>query len=164
MPRWWWLQAAAGPETKSRPFPWRCFRCRDRAVVPVTMPYAVKVTHDGESHVIEIPALDVPRFQSCGELVFDNAADEQINAAIRLGLRLLTPAEVHAGWERLGLTSNGLAERLGVPKKTIADWEDGMAIQSRALDNLLRVYFELPEVRAMLTGKQQDPQLGVLMG
>jgi hypothetical protein len=33
-------------------------------------------------------------------------------------------------------------------------------IPSRAIDNLLRVYFALPEVRAVLAGKEQDPLLG----
>ena len=107
MRRWSGCKQPLNQKPSPARFPWAaCFRCRDRAVVPATIPYAVKVNHDGVSRVIEIPRLEVPRCQSCGELVFDNAADEQINAALRSELRLLTPAEIHAGRERLGLTPN----------------------------------------------------------
>jgi transcriptional regulator with XRE-family HTH domain len=59
------------------------------------------------------------------------------------------------------LSQKDLAERLGVAEATISRWETGAQIQSRALDNLLRVYFAVPEVRSVLRGVEQDPQLGV---
>ena len=39
-----------------------------------------------------------------------------------------------------------------------------MMIQSRAMDNFLRVYFAVPEARAVLRGPEQDPNLGALNG
>jgi transcriptional regulator with XRE-family HTH domain len=53
-----------------------------------------------------------------------------------------------------------LAERLGVAEETISRWETGALIQSRAMDNLLRVYFANADVRAALVGGEQDPSLG----
>jgi hypothetical protein len=43
-----------------------------------------------------------------------------------------------------------MAEQLGIAKETIARWEAGLMIQSRAMDNLLRLYFESEEVRSRL--------------
>ncbi len=37
---------------------------------------------------------------------------------------------------------------------------EGALIQPRAMDNLLRVYFAVPEARAVLRGPEQDPELG----
>jgi len=64
------------------------------------------------------------------------------------------------GIGQLGLKQQALAERLGVAPETISRWVNGALIQSRAMDNLLRLYFALPEVRAVLQGTRQDPNLG----
>jgi putative zinc finger/helix-turn-helix YgiT family protein len=107
-----------------------------------------------------IPDLTVPRCAACGELVFNYAADDQIRQALRAHLRLLTPEHIRGGREALGLKSKELAERLGVAAETISRWERGGLVQSRAMDNLLRVYFAVPAVRAVLRGAEQDPNLG----
>jgi hypothetical protein len=53
-----------------------------------------------------------------------------------------------------------MAERLGVPPETIPRWVAGALIPSKAMDNLLRLFFALPEVRQVLRGAAQDPLLG----
>ena len=40
--------------------------------------------------------------------------------------------------------------------ETICRWESGGLIQSRAMDNLLRVYFSLPQVRKFLARGTAD--------
>ena len=57
-----------------------------------------------------------------------------------------------------------LAERLGVAAETISRWENGALIQSRSMDNLLRVYFAIPEVRNVLAkGGARNPRLGIVV-
>jgi putative zinc finger/helix-turn-helix YgiT family protein len=124
--------------------------------------YDAEVKHDGAVHRLHLPALEVPRCQTCGELVFTSAADEQINGALRAHLHLLTPAQIRQGIKALGLNQQELAQRLGVAKETISRWVNGALIQSRAMDNLLRVYFAFPQVRAALRGAGQDPELGTV--
>jgi putative zinc finger/helix-turn-helix YgiT family protein len=148
----------SGPGDK--PFPWRCLKCRKRDVFPTIIPYTAEVTHDGRLYEVALPALEVPRCRSCGELVFTNRVDEQITDALRARLRLLTPAQIREGRKSLRLLQQELAERLGVAEATISRWETGTLIQSRAMDNLLRAYFALPEVRAALRGAEQDPAFG----
>ena len=148
-------------DSGDRPFPWRCPNCLAKEVQPVVTPYTAKIKHDGTEYTLEIAALRVPRCQNCGEILFSNQVDEQIRDALRSRLRLLTPSQIRAGRTALALHQSQLAERLGVAAETISRWENGALIQSRSMDNLLRVYFAIPEVRNVLAGEAQDPGLGV---
>ncbi|HBI44636.1 MAG TPA: hypothetical protein DDY78_17565 [Planctomycetales bacterium] len=147
---------------RDRPFPWLCANCLKDEVYPVTMPYAVETKHDGRLYHIEVPELRIPKCKACGELIFSNSVDDQIMEALRSHVRILTPEQIKAGRKALGLKSKDLAKRLGVAAATVSRWEKGMMIQSRAMDNLLRVYFAVPEARAVLRGAEQDPNLGVV--
>ncbi len=147
-------------KSKPRPFPWPCSDCSTLTVVPTVMDYAAKVKHDGVIYDLHLPSLEVPRCQTCGETYTTPAVDEQVSDALRSRLHLLTPAQMRKGIERLGLQQRELAERLGVAAETISRWVNGALIQSRAMDNLLRLYFALPEVREVLGGANQDPHLG----
>jgi putative zinc finger/helix-turn-helix YgiT family protein len=131
-------------------------------VYPTKVPYTAEVKHDGRTYSIQIPELDIPRCRNCAELIFSVNVDDQIVAALRAELRLLTPAQIAAGRKALKLGQMVLAERLGVASETISRWEKGRLIQSRAMDNLLRLYFALPSVRDVLRGDEQDPNLGVV--
>ena len=122
-----------------------------------------EIKHDGTLHSVSLPSLNTPRCRSCGEVLFDDRPDEQINNALRSQLRLLTPAQIRRRRKELELSQSELAERLGVAEATISRWETGALIQSRAMDNLVRLYFAVPEARAVLQGKAQDPRLGIGM-
>ena len=58
------------------------------------------------------------------------------------------------------MTQKKAAERLGIAEATLSRWLNETQIQSRAMDNLLRVFFAFPQVRSALSGEGQDPQLG----
>jgi putative zinc finger/helix-turn-helix YgiT family protein len=140
------------PESKprkerDRPFPWPCGNCLQDEVYPETVPYTIDVKHDGCVYHLEIPNLRIPKCRACGELTFSNSVDDQIAQALRALVGLLTPEQIRSGREALGLRSKELAEKLGTAAETISRWERGGSIQSRAMDNLLRVYFAVPEVR-----------------
>lgn len=154
------MPAKNSKEPRSRPFPWPCADCYTLTVVPTVMDYTAKVKHDGVVYELHLPSVEIPRCQTCGETVITTAVDEQINDALRSRLHLLTPAQIRKGIEKLGLKQQELAERLGVAPETISRWVNGALIQSRAMDNLLRLFFALPEVRKALWGANQDPQLG----
>lgn len=143
-----------------RPFPWPCAHCATLTVVPTSIPYAIKVKHDGALHEFKFPELEVPCCQMCGEISSTTAIDDRVNDALRERLRLLTPDQMRQAIEALGLEPQELAEKLGVTTETVARWVDGDLIQSRAMDNLLRLYFAIPAVRAALRGAEQDPNFG----
>ncbi len=76
---------------------------------------------------------------ACGELVFDDHADEQISEALRKHLGLLTPEQIRLALRALGMPQKTLAASLGIAEATLSRWMSGGLIQSRAMDNLMRV-------------------------
>jgi putative zinc finger/helix-turn-helix YgiT family protein len=148
------------PPKPPKPFPWKCHHCFKDQVVMGTASYDAEIRHDGRLHTFTIPQLHLPICQACGEKVFTEKVDDQIGDALRVHLHLLSPAEMRAGLERLEMTQKEAAERLGIAEATLSRWLTDTQIQSRALDNLLRVFFAFPEVRAALRGEGNDPKLG----
>jgi putative zinc finger/helix-turn-helix YgiT family protein len=135
---------------RDKPFPWRCPKCRRSEVYRDTLSQTREIRHDGRLYKVCVPRLQVPRCRACAEIVFENIADEQFARALRQKLGLLQPEEIRANLEALSLSQAQFADRLGVAKETVSRWVTGSMIQSRALDNLMQLYFSLPEARAAL--------------
>jgi DNA-binding transcriptional regulator YiaG len=125
-----------------------------------TIRYDVEVRHDGQVHSFTVPELNVPACKACSRQVFNEDVDDQITHALRAHLHLLTPAEMRAALERLGMTQTEVADRLGIPEATFALWLNDFQVQPRAMDTLLRVFFAFPEVRSAVNRAPQDPRLG----
>ena len=146
------------PAGRDRPFPWRCPECKAKAVYPQATDYRSTVKHDGRAYEVRVPDLEIPTCRQCGEQYFTVGTDDRIIAALRAQVSLLTPQEMQEQRGRLEMSQQELAEQLGVAKETISRWETGAMIQSRAMDNLLRLFFESEEVRRLLRrGFQPDP-------
>ena len=133
-----------------RPFPWLCRHCGKQEVVLQTIEYQAETRHDGRLYSFTIPALELPVCQACGEKVFTENVDAQENEALRAHLNLLTPEQIRDGIKLVGMSQKGVAARLGIAEATLSRWLNETQIQSRAMDNLLRVFFSLPEVRQTL--------------
>ena len=71
------------PRAAGRPFPWICPKCRKKEVRLATIAYQTERLHEGRFIAVDIPDLQVPKCASCGELVFNYAADEQILVAVK---------------------------------------------------------------------------------
>lgn len=122
--------------------------------------YDAEIRHDGRLYTFKIPQLEIPVCQACGEKVVTERVDYQINIALRSHLQLLMPAEMRAALERISITQKQAAECLGIAEATLSRWLNETQIQSRAMDNLLRVFFAFPQVRTALNAVAQDPRLG----
>lgn len=138
------------PVGRDRPFPWRCIECREKAIFPQATDYSTTVKHDGRLYTVHIPDLAIPTCRKCGAQTFAVGDDDRIIAALRAQLGLLTPQEMQRRRGQLGLSQQEMAEQIGVAKETISRWETGALIQSRAMDNLMRLFFESEEVRGLL--------------
>ena len=125
------------------PPPWPCFECDAQEVFERATDYTTTVKHDGRVYTIRIPDLAIPTCRRCGAQTFSVGDDDRIIAALRAQLGLLEPQEIQGQRSRLGMTQQELAEQLGVAKETISRWETGALIQSRAMDNLLRLVFRV---------------------
>jgi putative zinc finger/helix-turn-helix YgiT family protein len=138
------------PAGRDRPFPWRCVECRAKEVFPQPTDYTTTRKHDGREYTVHIPDLEIPTCRKCGEQLFTVGTDDRIVATLRAQVGLLTPEEIQARRGQLEMTQQELAEQLGIAKETISRWETGGMIQSRAMDNLLRLFFGSEEVRRLL--------------
>jgi len=134
----------------TKPFPWKCSHCRRRSVVPALVDYTTEVEHDGRAYTITVPGLEVPRCESCGEMILDDAANRRISEAFREQVGLLHPSQIREHRKALGLTQKQLAKLLGIAEATLSRWETGAQIQQRALDKLLRLFFLSQTVRGLL--------------
>jgi putative zinc finger/helix-turn-helix YgiT family protein len=138
------------PVGRDRPYPWRCVECKADEVFPQATDYTTTVKHDGRPYSIHIPDLAIPTCRNCGDQLFTAESDDRIIAALRAQIGLLTPQEVLTQRSGLDLTQQEMAEQIGVAKETISRWETGALIQSRAMDNLMRLFFGSEDVRRLL--------------
>jgi putative zinc finger/helix-turn-helix YgiT family protein len=141
------------PVGRDRAFPWRCVECKAKEVFPQITDYTTTVKHDGRAYTIHIPDLAIPTCRKCGDQLFTAGDDDRIIAALRVKAGLLTPQVMQKRRGELQMTQQEMAEQLGVAKESISRWENGALIQSRAMDNLLRLFFESEEVRRLLRRK-----------
>jgi hypothetical protein len=85
------------PRDACQPFPWKCRNCGQDAVEMATIEYAAELRRDGRLHSFIAPALRIPVCQVCGEKVFTEDVDRQVNDAFLLHLQSIDPnVAVHA--------------------------------------------------------------------
>lgn len=154
------IETSQSPHAHDKPFPWLCPECGKKQVRPATVQHTSQIKHDGRLYTVEVPSLQVPKCGNCGELVFDNTADEQIAQALRQQLGILSGSEIRKNRETLGLSQRALAEHLGVAVETISRWENCVLTQTRAMDRYLRVYFGVPAARIALAEHSATFRLG----
>jgi putative zinc finger/helix-turn-helix YgiT family protein len=132
----------------TRNFSQKCGHCRQRAVAIATVPYSIQIDHDGRKYQVNIAALAVPKCGNCGTIVLDEEATTAIDAAFRREAGLLTPEQIRAGREKLGLNQQEFAEKLAIAVSTLSRWETGAQIQQRSLNRLMTAFFMCPEMRS----------------
>lgn len=93
--------------------------------------------------LLSVKADQFMKCDDCGEEYF---TDEQsriharrVNDARRRSEGLLTGEDIQALRRTLMLTQAELEEALGVARKTVVRWENGTAVQSKAVDDVLRM-------------------------
>jgi putative zinc finger/helix-turn-helix YgiT family protein len=137
-----------------KPFPWSCTNCQEQAVYGATVDYVAKRRHDGREYTVKIDGLKTPKCANCGQVMLDSDALETITAELVHQLNLLTADQIRDHRLKANLTPSEFAAALGVSDETVARWEDGGQIQTRGMDNLLRLFFGLRQVREILTTHQ----------
>jgi putative zinc finger/helix-turn-helix YgiT family protein len=134
----------------AKPYPRYCAECANTAVQKTTISFTAKVKHDGKLYEFLIPQLVIDQCDHCGEQFFTNSTDEQISRELRQKVGLLQPEEIRQQLDALELTQREFSEHLRVAQESVSRWLTGTSIQSRSLDTLMRLYFQLPNVRETL--------------
>lgn len=144
---------------------WPCDACGRKSLRRVRRPYEYEVSHEGRGPVtIRIPDLEVVACtnpdckpeQPGDTIIHDDASTWRITEETYRQLGLLTPAEIRAGRERLGLSQQELQELLGLGGNSLSRWENGRVYQARSLDTLLRVIFNVPSAHDFLARMRLD--------
>lgn len=118
------------------------------------------MSYEGRTYAVDVPSLEIPRCSNCGELVFTPATGDQIANALRDKLQLLLPRHIREQRKQLRLNQKEFARLLGVAEASVSRWETNALVQSRALDNLMRVFFSVPDARTFLAGA--SPQIAAM--
>jgi DNA-binding transcriptional regulator YiaG len=120
-----------------------------------TVPYDVRIDHDGRKYDVHIDTLSVPQCTNCGAISIDSDASEQIDRAFRRAAELLSPQEIRERRIAAGFHhQQDFARVLGVSPSTLNRWENGAQVQQRFHDRMLRAFFDVPEFRAYLASHQ----------
>jgi putative zinc finger/helix-turn-helix YgiT family protein len=135
---------------RTKKYPIRCIECGARSVRPKNIARTIEKAHDGRVYDLHIDDLPATVCENCGEVFFTADTDDAINSALRNHIGLLSPEEIRANLSALMLRQKDASEQLGIAEATLSRWLSGRMIQSRAMDNLLRWFFEYPELRENL--------------
>lgn len=99
------------------------------------------------------------RCPSCGEGMFTAAEAKELRerafAKYRKKHGLLTAEDIRDIREQLGMSQRDLARRLHLGEVTVSRWESNRVIQTAALDLLLRLMRDVPEVRKYIQNGRQ---------
>ncbi len=135
---------------KSKPFPWRCGACGEKAVQPAVVAYTATPVFEGRKYTLIFPDMEAARCECCGELILPSASHHRITVSLIKAAGLLEPHQIREKMEKLGLSVEEFAEAIGAKKEMVAYWVGGGMLQPKSVDNLMRLYFELPAARAIL--------------
>jgi len=83
--------------------------------------------------------------RNCGAVLLSPSLIERIEAKRYKIAGLLTPVEIKAARTRLDLTQVEMARQMGVGDKSYLRWENGLSIQSKAMDTLIRAVVLFPD-------------------
>jgi DNA-binding transcriptional regulator YiaG len=139
---------------EKKPFPWNCSKCRAQAVYGATVDYVGTEHHDGRVYTVKIDGLKTPKCANCGQVMLDAEALDVLTAALYREASLLTPEQIRAYRMKANLTQQELGAALGVEDFIVEQWETGGQVQARMTDNMLRLFFGLPNVREILMTHQ----------
>ncbi len=148
-----WKEPTTETAIEAKPFLWRCPECGKKKWAC----HGDATSQIGDGRFTRSRFGCVPRCDACGELVFDNDADEQI--AQRTPALAFFRASIFARAASAGLSQRNLAEHLGVAVETISRWETPNP--NPRVDRYLRVYFGVPAARAALLEESGISRLGV---
>jgi len=123
-------------------------------------PHVERMKYDGARHEVLVEGMPQWQCVGCRITVTDDDSDTVVQDCLRRHIGLLTAAEIREARTTLGLTQSQLAALIGCAAESLSRWENGVILQSRSYDRLLRVVFQLPVVREILAGMSSDSAVG----
>ena len=121
-------------------------------------------SYKGEA--LTVPDYVVFECASCGEAVIDPASSKRASKLLKDFSRivdgLLTTADIKRIRKKLGFTQEQMAEVCGGGLKGFARYESGQIVQSKGMDNLLRILDELPSALDIIRRRPALPRARII--
>jgi len=117
-------------------------------------PEAIEVRKTRETKYKQMPVVlkDVSLYecQRCGEEFFSATQSREffrrLKEECRRNLGLLSPEHIIAIRRRYNLNQDDLEKLLGMGQKVVTRWERGKVLQTKPVDDLLRLMEQLPQI------------------
>lgn len=135
-----------------------CPTCLKREVRPAIIDYHTIVKLDRTKYRVHVPELTAYECSNCGEQLFGDKADEQIDDALRDAAGLLRSAEILRRRKELGLTQKQLADLIGSSPEAVCRWERGLIVQGRMANRSMMIVFQSPEARRLAGDLNRNPK------
>lgn len=113
---------------------------------------------------IEVPGSSWQHCDACNEDILPPELDRALDRERYRRLGLLTPAEIRRVRRKTGLSAVELSRTLGVGEKTYTRWENGRSLQTRAMDTLIRLIDQNPEVFSALEAERGPEREAIVAG
>lgn len=122
-----------------------CSACGNKSLVSKKGTFRFEVPENGMNKNVREFHIEIEnaRWDECG-ICGETLLSEELDAALerwqytREGL--LTPVEIKEIRESRGLTQKQISMILGVGEKSYTRWENGLSMQTKAMDNLIRIF------------------------
>lgn len=137
-----------------------CFQCGKDLEPRLAPPQHMTMRYEGSPHEVLVDKLPEWHCADCKVSVVDESSDKPLQDALRKHIGLLRPEQIKAGLKALGISQDKFAERLGCAAESVSRWLNGVVLQSRTYDRLMRIYFHVPVVRGLLENFSPDSSFG----
>jgi HTH-type transcriptional regulator/antitoxin MqsA len=94
---------------------------------------------------LNVPDISFAACDHCGEQTISLTESRKVEEFVAEHLELISPAELRAIREKLGVDQSEMSEALGLGAKTYHRWEKGNQIPSRSMGYYLRLLQKHPE-------------------
>lgn len=128
-----------------------CTACGNRNLVRRKGTFHFEVRSRGANADVRKSYVDVKNAvwdecEVCGEQLLSRELDKTLENWQYAREGLLTPDDIRNIRLRHKLTQKRISEIIGVGEKSYTRWENGMSMQNKAMDNLIRIFDKSPKL------------------
>ena len=137
-----------------------CTACGNKSLVHKkgTFHFEVKdrdANPDAREFQIDIGNSEWDECEACGERLLSEKIDEALEKWQYTREGLLTPGKIRNIRLRHKLTQKQISKILGVGEKSYTRWENGLSMQTKAMDNLIRIFDMSPKLFAKVESERE---------
>jgi putative zinc finger/helix-turn-helix YgiT family protein len=130
-----------------------CLSCGQKSVVHKKGAFHFEVNDrdtnpDAREFQIDIEDAEWDECGACGERILSEELQKAIEKWQYTREGLLTPEDIRKIRLRRKLTQKQISDIIGVGEKTYTRWENGLSMQTKAMDNLIRIFGMSPKLFA----------------